>query len=119
MGSDSDSDPVDHPLGLLFRSIRHAAANHHPFGLFPIEDEERSASSDEDDVTFHDILQRIKEHDPGTTELDGISYDYIDQITDEGWQEMGQDIANNTYLEKLLFNGGALNDHYMSVYSED
>jgi hypothetical protein len=84
-----------------------------PFG----SDEERSASTDEEDehLMFHVNLQRVQRNDPFMTELYGAGYvESIQNMTDEEWQEMGQDIANNTYLEKLLFNGGALNDHKMS-----
>jgi hypothetical protein len=107
--SDSDFDPFHHPLGrLLWR------ANHHPFGLFPIDDhEERSESSDEDG--FSDILQRVRQNDRDTTELQGDgSHERIQNMTDEEWEELGRTICNNTHLKELDLRHGAHNDHKMT-----
>jgi hypothetical protein len=79
-------------------------------------DEGRSASSDEDnEERFNVNLEWIKENDSLTTELVGIGiYERIQNMTDEEWEELGSDIANNTHLESLQFTDGALDDNKMS-----
>jgi len=101
MDNDDDSDPLDYGGGGEDYS------------------EERSESSDEDDedLTFDEIVRRIEENDPDTTELRGSGYvERVQNMTDEEWEELGRDIANNTHLEELRLFEGALNDHKMSFF---
>jgi hypothetical protein len=64
--------------------------------------EEESESSDEEedeDLTFDEILQRVRQNDPLTTELFGDGDDeMIQSMTDEELEELGRDISNNTHL---------------------
>jgi hypothetical protein len=72
---------------------------------------------DDEESSFDDIVQRVQHNDPDTTVLDGNgSYERIQNMTDEEWEELGQDIANNTYLKKLLFTVGALNGQTISFF---
>jgi Ran GTPase-activating protein (RanGAP) involved in mRNA processing and transport len=76
-----------------------------------------SASSDEDveDLTFDDILQRVKENNPVVMELcENGSNERFQNMTDEEWEELGRDISNNTHLQNIILFGGALTDHKMS-----
>jgi hypothetical protein len=91
--------------------------NIHPLEMLDAPDEEESSSDEDDEEQRFVILQSIKENDPDTTVLSGDgSYERIQIITDEEWEELGQDIANNSYLEKLFLNEGAFNDHKMSFF---
>ncbi len=40
--------------------------------------------------------------------------DYIQNMTNENWEQLGHDIANNTHIKKLLLYYGALNDQRIS-----
>ncbi|KAK1746114.1 leucine-rich repeat protein [Skeletonema marinoi] len=81
------------------------------------DDSDYSASSDEGE-SWLTILQRIKENDRYAQELDTDSYDYnsIDNMTDEGWEELGRDISNNTHLETVSLHEGALDNHKMRCF---
>jgi hypothetical protein len=64
---------------------------------------------------FNVELQEVKENDPDTKCLSGKgSYQMIQNMTDEEWEEIGRDISNNTHLEELEISEGALNDHKIS-----
>eukprot|EP00985_Skeletonema_marinoi_P031907 scaffold37865_cov151-Skeletonema_marinoi.AAC.2 len=66
----------------------------------PFFDESSSseASLGEDEEWLAD-LQRIKEDNPRTTTLSGRGeYNYIQNMTDEEWEEIGSDIANNIHM---------------------
>jgi Ran GTPase-activating protein (RanGAP) involved in mRNA processing and transport len=81
-------------------------------------DEESSESGEEEEYILDlpcNILQKIKENNPDTTELIGNgSYERIQIMTDEEWEELGRDISNNTHLTNVFLYEGALNDHKMS-----
>ena len=34
-------------------------------------------------------------------------------MSDDGWEELGRDISNNTHLKNVYLNEGALNDRTM------
>ena len=53
--------------------------------------------SEEDEEDYNATLQRIKEDDPDTTELDldGDQH-HTQNFTDEEWEELGRDVSNNT-----------------------
>ena len=60
-------------------------------------------------------LQRIRENDPHTTDFGDESYDEeIRNMTNDGLEQLGKDIANNTHLTYVDLSHGALNDHVMS-----
>ena len=59
-------------------------------------------------------LQRIKENDPNTTFFKGTAHNYIENMTNENWEEFGRDIANNTHLTEFGLSRRALNDHRMT-----
>ena len=61
-------------------------------------------------------LRRIRGNDPDITSLysDEIDENYIQNMTDEDWEELGRDIANNTHLESLYVSYGFLNDQRVS-----
>ena len=42
--------------------------------------------------------------------------DYIQNISNEKWEELWRDIANNTHLVEVHFFDGALNDHKTSFF---
>jgi hypothetical protein len=66
----------------------------------------------QEDMLSAGMWQKIKENDPLTTTF---NYFNIEDMTDDEWEELGRDIANNTYLGSVLLNGVvALNDHKMS-----
>jgi len=100
---DSDSDR-------LFRNVFGGVGND--------SDEERSESSDEDDfLTFDEFLRRVRQNDPRTTLLHVAGYvERVQETTDEDWERLGQDIVNNSHVEKLRLYEGALNDHRMSCF---
>ena len=64
---------------------------------------------------FNSILQRIKSNDRYLRylERDGQS-NFIQDITKERWEEIGNDIANNTHLTDLSLPNGTLNDLRMT-----
>ena len=60
-------------------------------------------------------LQRVRENDPHKICFDmNGEYNYIDDMTDEDWEEFGRDVATNNHLETLNLYEGALNDHSMT-----
>jgi Ran GTPase-activating protein (RanGAP) involved in mRNA processing and transport len=56
-------------------------------------------------------LKRIKENDPDVTVFDE---DWIQDLTDDGLEQLGKDIANNTHLDYVNLSHDAINDHKMS-----
>ena len=75
-------------------------------------------SSIDEDPEWLDVLQKIKENNPRTTNMSGSGIcgenERIQNMTDEEWEELGRDIANNTHLEYVNLIDGALNDHKIS-----
>ena len=65
------------------------------------------------------LLRRIRENDPNTTSLDideisAIDIDFMLNMTDEDWEQLGRDISNNSYLKNVELYNEALNDRKMS-----
>ena len=83
----------------------------------PYEDDSSSDSSfDLDDYWLAKVL-RVKENDPEKTMLAESGDDnYIRNITDDGWEELGRDISNNTHLETVALCSGALDDQKLSCF---
>ena len=85
------------------------------FGGEDDADEERSASS-EDDMTLSElIMQAVHQNSPFVTELEASAgvLERHNVMTDENWEELGRDVSNNTHLNIVYLNDGALNDHKM------
>ena len=73
------------------------------------------SSSDDEDNDFNSRLQKVKANDCSVGYLDGDGqYNFIQNITEENWEEIGNDIANNTELDRLSLYKGALNDLKMT-----
>ena len=78
------------------------------------EDDEISVESD---IPLIDTryLQRIKENNPDTERLNNERCDeYIQSMTEEGWEELGRDIANNTHLTEVTLMRNVINDQTMT-----
>ena len=60
------------------------------------------------------LLRRIREDDPNITELAEDQIDDVENMTNEDWEQLGRDIANNTHLEDIMLCNGVLNDRKMS-----
>ena len=57
----------------------------------------------------------IREDDIDTTELAEFGdRNYIQNFTDENWEQLGRDISNNTHFKKLELYDEALDDHKIS-----
>jgi len=83
---------------------------------FSGDDRSSDSSFDEDDYWLAKVL-RVKENDPEKTMLAESGDDnYIRNITDDGWEELGRDISNNTHLETVALCSGALDDQKLSCF---
>ncbi len=90
----------------------------------PFFESSRGSSSSEEEVEtvdellskwLTDKLRRVTENDPFMTDLAVRGeYHMIQNMTDEDWEQLGQDITNNNHLERLTLWYGALDDHKMS-----
>jgi len=100
----------NHPVG---EGMGRGIVWRHFFGVG--DDSEEDMGANEDD--WLNDLQSIKDDDPDVTELAGNGHDnYIENMTDEGWEQLGRDISNNTHLTSLHLNEGALNDRKISFF---
>jgi hypothetical protein len=84
------------------------------FGDSSSDDEDNNGNNEE--RSFNSRLQQLKANDPRSVGYfgGGGQHRCIQNVTDEKWEEIGNDIANNTHLTVLLFYEGALNDHKMT-----
>jgi len=84
-----------------------------PFG----DDSSYESSLDQEEEWLADI-QKINENNPLLIILrgDGASNVEIQNMNDEGWEELGRAISNNTHLEGLHLNEGALNDQKIRCF---
>eukprot|EP00984_Skeletonema_dohrnii_P029603 scaffold20365_cov78-Skeletonema_dohrnii-CCMP3373.AAC.1 len=73
---------------------------------------EASLGEEEEERKWLADLQRIRENNSHyATELDARGlYSYVQNMTDEDWEELGRDISNSTRLVSLNTGAGALND---------
>jgi hypothetical protein len=100
----------NHPAG---EGLGRGIVWRHFFGVGDDSEEDRSANEDD----WLADLQSIKDNDPDVTELAGKGHDnFIENMTDEGWEQLGRDISNNTHLTVLHLNEGALNDRKMTFF---
>ena len=70
-------------------------------------------SSDEDESWDDVTLKCIKRNGPRVKSFNPLAGD-IQNMTDEEWERLGRDIANNTHLQTLSLHHDALSDHKMS-----
>eukprot|EP00984_Skeletonema_dohrnii_P020967 scaffold10364_cov155-Skeletonema_dohrnii-CCMP3373.AAC.4 len=79
---------------------------------YPFDDDSSYESSLDQEEEWLADIQKINENDPLLAILagDGASNVEIQNMNDEGWEELGRAISNNTHLEALRLNEGALND---------
>ena len=69
----------------------------------------------DEEETFNRNLPRVRNNDPDVEHLYGYgNFDTVQNMTNEGWEDIGHDISNNTYLETLVIDDGALNDEKLS-----
>mmetsp|Transcript_31893 Transcript_31893/g.48093 ORF Transcript_31893/g.48093 Transcript_31893/m.48093 type:complete len:101 (-) Transcript_31893:610-912(-) len=98
---DSDSDPLDY--GLLEGGDNSSSEA----SLDEAEEEDDNSSSEasvdnqEEDWLIH-----------------GRGENFLRNMTDEEWEELGRDMSNNTHLEDVHLVDGALNDHKIHFCSE-
>ena len=107
--SSSDDEDDDRPVMDGQRRVR-------GIGLF--EDNDDSSDEDEDlwdeETRFNSILQRLKANERVSNFEWSGEQDFIQNVTDEKWEEIGRDISNNTFLKDLSLHTGALNDRKMT-----
>jgi hypothetical protein len=80
-------------------------------------DASNSSSSLDEEEEWLVVLERIKENDDGGTVLEGKgSYTSIENMTNDGWEELGRDISINTHLVSLCLCDGAIDDQTISFF---
>ena len=76
---------------------------------------ESEGSDDEASFVYPEtMLNKIKRNAPGTTTVSWGFFLRNMNMSDDGWEELGRDISNNTHLKNVYLNEGALNDRKMS-----
>jgi len=62
------------------------------------------------------IMQAVHQNSPFVTELEASAgvLERHNVMTDENWEELGRDVSNNTHLNIVYLNEGALNDQKIS-----
>jgi hypothetical protein len=80
------------------------------------ERSEESWDDDDEELTFDEMMRRVQhQNDPDATVLEGNGHEEsVQNMTNDEWELLGRDIANNGYLENITLCGGALNDEKMS-----
>ena len=79
-----------------------------------MSDSSSSSSEESDEDIFLNNLRRMRDNDPTVTRLvaDG-SFAFIQDMTDDGWEQFGRDVSNSNHLDDLQFTQ-CLDDHNMS-----
>ena len=68
-----------------------------------------------DEQLFVRDSQRVGDNDPRTTKLYGDGdEDFVQNMTDDDWEQLGRNVANNSHLKELFFV--ALNDDRASSF---
>ena len=76
---------------------------------------EASVDNQEEDWLADLHLQRIRENNTITSRIHGRGeHNFLHNMTDEEWEELGRDMSNNTHLEDVHLDDGALNDYKIS-----
>ena len=69
-------------------------------------------------LSWDERLQCIKENNPHVKSIVSLfgsgDEEHIQNMTNEEWEQLGRDIANNTHLTRVVLCSEALNDHKMS-----
>eukprot|EP00984_Skeletonema_dohrnii_P012966 scaffold5316_cov90-Skeletonema_dohrnii-CCMP3373.AAC.10 len=75
-----------------------------------------TSSEESDDDKFLDNLQRLRDNDPTVTRLvaDG-SFECIQYMTDDDWEQLGRDISNSNCLQHIEFSS-CFDDHKMTFF---
>ena len=84
--------------------------------MYSDDSDHYSSDSYDGDETWLEQVRRIKEDDPHTTRLRSLyegDNDIMHNLTEEGWEQLGMDISNNTHLTAVDL-GGDINDQMMS-----
>jgi len=110
---DSDSDPFDYGL------LEGGDDSSSEASLDEAEEEDDNSSSeasvDNQEEDWLADLQRIRENNSITSRIHGRGeHNFLHNMTDEEWEELGRDMSNNTHLEDVHLDDGALNDHKIS-----
>ncbi len=71
------------------------------------------SESEDEGLPWDEELKCIKENNPRVKLIEPGEHD-IQNMTDEDWEELGRDIANNTHLGEINLSSGALDDQKMS-----
>jgi len=79
-------------------------------------DPDSDEGSTDEDQRFDNLLQNLKENDPDVTEIDSNYWygEYMFDLSADAWEEIGQDITNNTHLEELTLWESVLNEQKMT-----
>eukprot|EP00985_Skeletonema_marinoi_P004783 scaffold2079_cov142-Skeletonema_marinoi.AAC.2 len=77
-------------------------------------DSDESSVDDED--RFKAYLQRVKDNNPHLKIFQGFMMGLSSSLTNEGWEQIGKDVSNNTHLENINLNTGVLNKHLVSFF---
>ena len=114
---DSDSDPFDYGL------LEGGDDSSSEASLDEAEEEDDNsspeASVDNQEEDWLADLQRIRENNPLTSRIYGRGeHNFLHNMTDEEWEELGRDMSNNTHLEDVHLDDGSLNDHKFHFCSE-
>jgi len=78
--------------------------------------EDEGSDNETSSVYPETMLDQIKRNAPGTTTLSWGFFLRNMNMTDDGWEELGRDVSNNTHLKNVYLNEGALNDRKMSFF---
>ena len=75
----------------------------------PSSEEEAEEPFGAEEHYLYNRLQRVRNNDPDVTNLNILGhYDSIRNIENEGWEDIGRDLSNNTQLEELFLLNDAL-----------
>mmetsp|Transcript_16205 Transcript_16205/g.32620 ORF Transcript_16205/g.32620 Transcript_16205/m.32620 type:complete len:157 (+) Transcript_16205:202-672(+) len=78
---------------------------------------ESEGSDDEASFVYPEtMLDKIKRNAPGTTTLSWGFFLRNMNMSDDGWEELGRDVSNNTHFKNVYLNEGALNDRKMLFF---
>ena len=77
-------------------------------------DSDESSVADED--RFKAYLQRVKDNNPHLKIFQGSMMGLSSSLTNEGWEQIGKDVSNNTHLEIINLHTGVLNEHTMKSF---
>eukprot|EP00984_Skeletonema_dohrnii_P001029 scaffold325_cov102-Skeletonema_dohrnii-CCMP3373.AAC.2 len=77
-------------------------------------DSDESSVDDED--RFKAYVQRVKDNNPYMKIFQGRMMGLGSSLTNEGWEQIGKDVSNNTHLEIINLHTGVLNEPMKSFF---